>query len=51
MYEGAPDHLNDEVTVWFGNTFKTMVVKEIIPTKKNIWNVVDSFIDSKELKK
>ncbi len=50
MFEGTADRQGRKFTVRFGSSvFKTMVVEELIPNKKIVWNVVDSVIDIPEL--
>ncbi|MEL7586202.1 MAG: SRPBCC domain-containing protein [Prolixibacteraceae bacterium] len=50
MFEGTADRQGGKFTVRFGSSvFKTMVVEELTPNKKIVWNVVDSVIDIPEL--
>lgn len=48
-FEGESDRAYKIFTVRFGSTYKTMLVTEIIPNKKVVWEVSDSFIDSQDL--
>ncbi len=48
--EGSANKINDEFTVRFDRTFKRIKVVELIPDKKIIWEVMDSYIDIPELK-
>lgn len=48
-FEGSADKANDEFTVRFGTTFKTMKVIELIPNKKVVWLCIDTLIDIPEL--
>lgn len=48
-FKGSADKLNNEFTVQFGTTFKTMKVMELIPNKKMVWLCIDTLIDIPEL--
>lgn len=41
--EGSPEKLHDEFTVRFGESFVKMEVTDMIPEKKIIWLVKDSY--------
>src|SRR5690606_9972908 len=48
-FKGSSDNLNDEFTVQFGTTFKTMKVMELIPNQRVVWLCIDTLIDLPEL--
>lgn len=48
-FTGSSDKLNDEFTVRFGTTFKTMRVQELIPNEKIVWLCINTLIDIPEL--
>ena len=48
-FEGSADKVNDEFTVRFSTTFKTMKVQELIPNEKIVWLCIDTLIDIPEL--
>lgn len=48
-FTGLSEKLNDEFTVRFGTTFKTMKVMELIPNKRVVWLCIDTLIDIPEL--
>jgi len=43
IVEGKARHLNDVFTVRLGGTFETFKVVEIVPNKRIVWEVVDSY--------
>lgn len=43
-FEGHSHKLNDVFTVRFGETFVTFKISEIIPGKKIVWQVIDSYL-------
>lgn len=49
-FEGSSNRLHDKFTVRFGHTHKTMLVEEITPNTKIVWQVVDSYLDIQEFK-
>lgn len=49
-FSGTSTVINDEFTVRFGATFKTMKVLELNPAKKVVWVCIDTLIDIPELK-
>ncbi|MEI8280637.1 MAG: SRPBCC domain-containing protein [Bacteroidota bacterium] len=44
--EGSSKNLNDVFTIHFGDTFVTFKIMELLPQKKVVWYVTDSFIPS-----
>ncbi len=48
-YSGTSNSLDDEFTVRFGTTFKTIKVTEVIPNQKIVWLCIDTLIDIPEL--
>lgn len=51
MFEGASNAQGQTFTIRFGNNvFKTLLIDELIPYKKVVWQVTDSLIDIPELK-
>lgn len=48
-FTGLSDQLNDEFTVRFGTTFKTMKIQELIPNEKVAWVCINTLIDIPEL--
>jgi len=51
MFEGTSNKQGQTFTIRFGtNVFKKMVIEELIPNKKVVWNVTDSQIDLPGLK-
>ncbi len=40
-FEGAASKENDEFTVRFGNTFKTMRIEAVEPDKLVVWRCID----------
>jgi len=51
MFEGISNEQGQTFTVSFGaNVFKTMLVEELVPNQKVVWNVKDSLIDIPDLK-
>lgn len=50
MLEGTAAIEGEKFTVRFGHSvFKTIVVEELIPNKKIVWNVIDNYSDIPEL--
>lgn len=49
-FEGESDCAGKLFTVRFGSTYKTMLVQELIPHKKVVWEVLDALIDIPELR-
>lgn len=49
QFEGESDQADRVFTVRFGSTFKTMLVKELIPNKKVIWEVRNAHLDLPDL--
>lgn len=50
MFEGSADQPGDTFTVRFGaSVFKKMIVEEMMPGRKILWNVVDACVDIPEL--
>lgn len=50
MFEGSSDKQGDSFTIYFGTSiFKTILVEELVPNKKVVWNVTNSLIDIPEL--
>src|SRR5687767_15155004 len=48
-FEGESDREGRSFTVRFGSSFKTMLVKEIIPNKRITWEVRNALIDIPDL--
>lgn len=48
-FSGSSNKINDEFTVRFGTTFKTMKVTELIPNERVVWLCIDTLIDIPEL--
>ena len=48
--DGSANKINDVFTVHFDKTFKKIKVVELIPDKKVIWEVLDSYFDIPEFK-
>ena len=45
VFEGSSDKLYDQFTVRFGNSFKTIVIEQILRNEKIVWNIIDSQMD------
>ncbi|MDR6920492.1 MULTISPECIES: SRPBCC domain-containing protein [Chryseobacterium] len=51
MFSGSSEQADDLFTIRFGeNIYKTMRVKELVPSSKVVWYVEDSLINLPELK-
>ncbi|WPR70348.1 SRPBCC domain-containing protein [Flavobacterium sp. NG2] len=48
-FSGSSNKINDEFTVRFGSTFKTMKILELIPNQKIVWLCTDTLIAIPEL--
>ncbi|MFD2292449.1 SRPBCC domain-containing protein [Mariniflexile gromovii] len=46
---GSSKKVNEEFTIRFGTTFKTLKVTELTPNKKVVWTCIDTLIDIPEL--
>ena len=47
-YEGSASKVNDQFTVRFGNTFKTMRIESIEPNKEVVWRCIDQHLEMPE---
>jgi len=45
VFDGSSDKLNDLFTVRFGNTYKTIVIEQILRNEQIVWSIVNSYID------
>ena len=47
-YEGLASKVDDQFTVRFGNTFKTMRIESIEPNKEVVWRCIDQHLEMPE---
>jgi len=43
-FKGQASNLNDEFSVYFGDTFVNFRISEVIPDKKIVWQVTDCYL-------